>query len=131
MAEYETIYVLKPDLSEASVETLREKFVRQVEENGGRLKAHEVWGRRRLAYPISGEREGLYVRMVYEMNADNGPAAALRRLEETLRISEGVLRFLSVKLPPPSRRAPPEKSASPEAETAPSPEKPDRTEAEG
>ncbi len=102
MPIYETLTILHPDLAEARVKEVL-TWMQQLVENGqGKVLQVEEWGMRDLAYRIQKQRRGYYVRLEYEATP-----AALQELERNFRLSEDVLRFLSI-----VRKAPSEKSPS-------------------
>jgi small subunit ribosomal protein S6 len=90
---YETLFVTTPTLTEdderATVETLAEI----VTEGGGTMVANDRMGRRRLAYPIRKHSDGVYMRFLY----DAEPAVP-RELERRIRLSDKILRVLTVRL---------------------------------
>ena len=63
-ANYEALYILKPDLNEDQIKALVERFKGVVEANGTVSEIDE-WGKRRLAYPIQDLMEGYYVLMTF------------------------------------------------------------------
>jgi len=91
MRQYETIYIISPELDSDAVKELVEKFKGVVENNGGQVTEIDEWGKRRLAYPIKDRREGYYVLMNF-----TGEAAAARDLERVYKITNGLLRYLII-----------------------------------
>lgn len=89
MRAYEVVVVVRADLSDQDRSVQIETFKDWITTKGGSVVQIDHWGRRRLAYPISKQRDGYYLLMKAEM-----PANALGELERSLRISESVLRFL-------------------------------------
>jgi small subunit ribosomal protein S6 len=92
LTEYETTLVLTPDLTVDGIERSLER-VRTAVGRGGKLLAINHWGRRKLAYEIAKHSRGIYVHTHYL-----GNGAVVSELERNLRISEDVLRYLTVKL---------------------------------
>jgi small subunit ribosomal protein S6 len=88
---YETIFILRPDLGEASQKEAIKRFEGLVASNGGDLVETEEWGFRELAYRIKGERRGFYVRLDY-----GGVGATMNEVERNLKLADPVLRYLSV-----------------------------------
>jgi small subunit ribosomal protein S6 len=90
---YETIFISPPNMAEDEVE----KVVNDVKEifasRGAEVERIERWGRRRLAYPIKKFDEGWYVLLQVKGNGD-----AVQEVERRLRISEQVIKYLSVRL---------------------------------
>jgi small subunit ribosomal protein S6 len=93
MPFYESIFIARQDATPAQVETLATQFADLVKAQGGKVTKTESWGLRRLAYRINKNRKGHYVLM----NLD-APAPAVHELERNMKISEDVLRFLTVKV---------------------------------
>lgn len=89
---YETMYILRPDLTEEQVEQAVTKYQTQISENGGELLETQHRGKRRLAYPILKYKEGVYIQMNYK-----GGGAQIAPMERAMRLSEEVIRFLTVK----------------------------------
>jgi len=90
--KYETIFVLSTKTyDDAAIETVTEKFKNLITDNGGEIESVDVWGKRRLAYPINYETEGFYVLVNF-----SAPAAFPRELERVYGITDGVLRSIVV-----------------------------------
>ncbi|MFN6131854.1 MAG: 30S ribosomal protein S6 [Synechococcaceae cyanobacterium] len=113
---YETMYILRPDIPEEEVESHVTKYRDLVTESGGEVLDNQMRGKRRLAYPIAKHREGIYVQLNH-----NGEGHHVASLERAMRLSEDVIRYLTVKqdgpLPPP-RTIPVATSESSPAEAA-------------
>lgn len=89
--KYETIFVLDANLSEEEIEALQERFTSLIAESGT-IENVDVWGKRRLAYPIDYKTEGYYVLV----NFTSGPDFP-RELERIYGITEGVIRTIVVR----------------------------------
>ena len=89
-ANYEALYILKPDLTEEQNAALIERFKGIVEANGTVSEVNE-WGKRRLAYPINDLMEGYYVLMTF-----TAAAAIPAELDRIFRITDGVMRSMIV-----------------------------------
>lgn len=89
MRKYELICIIQPDLDETAFKGAVERVQGWVTEAGGSVDKTEVWGRRRLAYPIRKQREGQYVLM----NVTLDPAST-SELERNIRFLESVLRHM-------------------------------------
>jgi small subunit ribosomal protein S6 len=92
MRDYEVAFIAHPDLDEATLEALVEKAKGWVTGTGGQVTNVDVWGRRRLAYPIRKQKEGQYVFLQTQMSA-----AATREIERNMRFNEQILRFLVIR----------------------------------
>jgi small subunit ribosomal protein S6 len=88
---YETIFILRPDLGDSAQKDAIKRFEGLVGSTGGDLVETEEWGSRELAYRIKGERRGFYVRLDY-----GGSGATMNEVERNLKLSDGVLRYMSV-----------------------------------
>ena len=91
MRRYETIFILRPDLGESIQKESIRRFENIVRTNGGETIETDEWGFRELAYHIKGERRGYYVRLDY-----GGNGATMNEIERNLKLSDSVLRYLSV-----------------------------------
>jgi small subunit ribosomal protein S6 len=111
---YETMYILRPDIPEEEVESHLTKYRDLVIEAGAEVLDSQMRGKRRLAYPISKHREGIYVQLNH-----NGDGQQVAALERAMRLSEDVIRYLTVKQdgPLPSPRVPAGSTAEPVATT--------------
>ena len=87
--KYEVLYILDPAQGEEGLNALVEKFKAMVEAEGT-LANIDLWGKRRLAYPINDLTEGYYVLM----NIETNPAFPAE-LERVMKITEGVLRCMT------------------------------------
>jgi small subunit ribosomal protein S6 len=92
---YETIFILRPDLGEAQSKDSIKRFEGIVASGGGELLETDEWGFRELAYRIRNERRGYYVRLDYA-----GDGNVMNELERNLKLSDAVLRYLSVLVDP-------------------------------
>ena len=93
---YELIYVLKPDAPETEVADLHKQVADIVERMGGTIDKTEnaaPWGRRRLAYEIGHHKEGFYV-----LEVITGSAELMKEIDRRLKVTEGLLRHLIVRV---------------------------------
>jgi small subunit ribosomal protein S6 len=91
MRPYELIVIIHPGLDEAAVNQALEKIKGWVTAADGTIENVDAWGKRRLAYAIQKQTEGLY----YLLNVQMNPAANAD-LERNLRILEPVMRFSNI-----------------------------------
>lgn len=91
MPLYESTFIARQDLSRQDVAKLTEGFTALIEQGGGKVVKSEYWGLRSLAYHIDKNRKGHYTMM-----AIDAPAAALKEMERNMRITEEVVRSLTV-----------------------------------
>ena len=92
MNEYELVSVIHPRLNADETTAAIANIQSQIEANGGEMLSTDVWGRRRLAYPINHLLEGTYVLMTFKLPPQSAPI-----VEALLRISEQVIRHLLVR----------------------------------
>lgn len=92
MAQYETMYILRSDLGDELVDQTITKYQTLLKDQGAEEIDTQHRGKRRLAYEINRQREGIYVQMNY-----SAPGTAIAALEKTMRLSEEVIRFLTIK----------------------------------
>lgn len=91
MNKYETIFVLDCALSEEEITALQEKFTSLIAKEG-EIESVDVWGKRRLAYPIDYKTEGYYVLVNFKSSPDFP-----KELERVYGITEGVLRTIVIR----------------------------------
>ena len=105
---YETMYILRPDIAEDEVTNHIDKYNKLLEEFGGTILDSQMRGKRRLAYQIAKHREGIYVQL-----SPQGDGQHIFKIEKAMRLSEDVIRYMTVKQdgPLPTPR-PSSKSAS-------------------
>jgi small subunit ribosomal protein S6 len=91
--EYETIYVLRPDVARDSQEKIAARMGEAVTREGGKLTTIENWGRRQLAYAVKKAKRGVYVYVKYV-----GGGAAVAEVERNLRMLDDVLKYQTVQV---------------------------------
>ena len=89
--EYETIYILKPDIDADGAEKIGSRLAEVVTREAGRLTKVESWGRRRLAYDIGKQRRGVYMYLKYL-----GGGKVVAEIERNLRLADGVIKYQTV-----------------------------------
>jgi small subunit ribosomal protein S6 len=89
---YETMYILRPDLGEELTEQAIAKYQKLLRDQGADPLDTQHRGKRRLAYEIGKYREGIYIQMNYK-----APGNAISVLERAMRLSDDVIRYLTVK----------------------------------
>ncbi len=89
---YETMYILRPDIAEDEVNNHINKYNKLLEELEGKILDSQMRGKRRLAYPIAKHREGIYVQLSHQ-----GDGQHIFKIEKAMRLSEDVIRYLTVK----------------------------------
>ena len=89
---YETMYILRPDIAEDEVTNHIDKYNKLLEEFGGIILDSQMIGKRRLAYQIAKHREGVYVQLSHQ-----GDGQHIFKIEKAMRLSEDVIRYMTVK----------------------------------
>jgi small subunit ribosomal protein S6 len=97
---YEILFIADPNLGEPEVDALAAQVQGFVEKEGGRVSKLEKWGKKRLAYTVGKHREGSYVLLVAE-----GPAPLVKEVERRIRVTDGIFRFLTVRVDDDLRKA--------------------------
>ena len=93
LREYETIFLVKPDLTDDNVDKLKERVRGIVGREGGKVIRFTVWGKKKTAFPIAKQPRAIYVHASYL-----GGTNLVAELERNLRNYDEVTRFLSTKL---------------------------------
>lgn len=93
MRKYETLLLLSPELSTESRKELIDNLGALVTREQGQPLNVDEWGSRELAYPVEKFTRGYYVRLEYA-----GPSPLVAELERIIRITDGILKFMTVKL---------------------------------
>jgi small subunit ribosomal protein S6 len=88
---YELMFIVRPDMVDEDLNKLISTLESTVTTAGGTAKA-EVWGKRRLAYKVSKFNDGIFVVLMIE-----GSGAIIHEVERRLRVTEQVIKFLSVR----------------------------------
>ena len=89
---YETMYILRPDIAEDEVTKHIEKYNKLLEKFGGSILDSQMRGKRRLAYQIAKHREGIYVQLSHQ-----GDGQHISKIEKSMRLSDDVIRYMTVK----------------------------------
>ena len=92
MNHYETLFVVKPTLTDEEIKSQIEKVKAILEKEGAELVATDDMGMRRLAYPVEKHSRGYYTVLLF-----NSKGETIAELERNLRINEDVIKFLTVK----------------------------------
>lgn len=90
MRKYEIMYIVRSDLEEAAVQAVVEKF-QGIMNNGGEVTKHNVMGKRRLAYEINKQRDGVYVLVNFTATPE-----VVKELDRVMRITDEVIRYMIV-----------------------------------
>jgi small subunit ribosomal protein S6 len=90
---YETVFITEPEIANEQVDQLINKIKQVITTNKGAVTGEDRWGRRRLAYPIQGHREGFYTVLTY-----NAEPAVVSGLEHLFNITDTVVRHLTIRV---------------------------------
>lgn len=93
MAFYETTMIIRPDLSNQQAEQIGTRYADLVKEKSGNVIKTENWGLRTLAYRVKKHRKGHYVMLGFDATGE-----VVDELERQLRISDDIIRYLSVRV---------------------------------
>jgi|NOAtaT_7_FD_contig_61_3823086_length_1395_multi_6_in_0_out_0_3 small subunit ribosomal protein S6 len=90
--EYETTFILRPELDEAESNRLLERLKALITDAAGTILIYEDWGKRKLAYPIQKHQFGHYVHINFV-----APASVPGEIERVVGIEDNIVRFLTVR----------------------------------
>ena len=90
---YELMFIVRPDMAEEDLDKLISTLETAVSTSGGTVKSVERMGKRRLAYTVRRFHDGVYVLLTVE-----GSGGLIHELERRLRVTEPVIKFLSVRI---------------------------------
>lgn len=107
MRIYEVIFILKPELPEEEIDQVIELVKNTITSDGGTIDKVDKWGKRKLAYRVQRNTEGYYVLIQYSLE---GKAAVAKEVERRLRVSDPVIKFLTVRIDEDLKRAEKEKA---------------------
>lgn len=91
MNKYESVVIINPNVDEAGLKALEEKFTGLINENG-KVESVENMGKKKLAYEIKKFKEGTYMLFNFESNPDS-----IKELERVYRITDDVIKFIVVR----------------------------------
>ena len=89
MRSYELMFIVHPDVEESAFNELVEKVNGWIKDSGGEVEKVDLWGKRKMAYPIQKQNEGQYVLMNTQLDPN-----FCSELEHNLGLQETVMRFL-------------------------------------
>jgi small subunit ribosomal protein S6 len=90
---YEVMFIVRPDVADEEVDKLVAGFTTTITSGGGAVKSVEKMGRRKLAYMVRKFNDGNYVLLTIEANG-----AGVLELERRLRVTEQVIKFITVRI---------------------------------
>ncbi len=106
---YEAMYIVDPETEDEKLEPIIEKYKKIVTDMGGTVGETGKWdqGRRRMAYAIRGQREGLYILMNFESDTE-----VPKELDRVFKISDEIFRHIIVRYEEPKERPTRKKKAA-------------------
>ncbi|MFH0948584.1 MAG: 30S ribosomal protein S6 [Elusimicrobiota bacterium] len=114
MSNYETVFILKPTLSNEKVEEALGKVKGIITSGGGTIILSDSWGKRRLAYPVKKNKEGIYY--LLQFSADGKVVGVL---ESFFRTSDEIIKYITLKVEKSSKKkTEPKKEEKPEIAVA-------------
>ena len=90
MNKYESIIIVNPNVDEAGLKALEEKFTGLINENG-KVESVENMGKKKLAYPVKKNAEGYYIVFYFTANP-----SLIAELERNYRITDDVIKFMTI-----------------------------------
>ena len=91
MRTYEALFIIRPEVSDENIQTMAKTVEKMITDSGGSIVRSEIWGKRRLAYEVQKLAEGIYILIRFE-----APAAFIGKLENHFRLTEEIIRYLTV-----------------------------------
>ena len=91
MNKYESIIIINPNCTEEAVKALESRFTGLINENG-KVESVEHMGKKKLAYEVQKNKEGIYMVFNFEANPDS-----IEELQRNYRITDDILKFMTVK----------------------------------
>ncbi len=93
MELYESLFIIRPSLTDPDTAALIDKMKGVAEKSGATLLKQENWGRKKLAYEVKRERKGTYVYFYFK-----APGSVVGELERAYRLEDSIIKFLTVRL---------------------------------
>ncbi len=91
MSQYETIFIINPELDESETEGVIEGVKTAIESGGGKLLKVDPWGKKKLAYPVKQHSDGYYVLLVFESSPE-----FVGQLNGHYRVTERIIKHIVV-----------------------------------
>ncbi|HZT68718.1 MAG TPA: 30S ribosomal protein S6 [Terriglobia bacterium] len=114
MAKYELMFITRTDVPEEEIDKLIAQMESVVSGAGGKTEKIDKMGRRRLAYRVKKQREGFYVLFAFEGNGDT-----VREFERRLKVTDAVIKYLTVRVDDRARAAAEARGSSPQPAAEP------------
>lgn len=91
MAFYESVFIIRQDISSADVDKITDDFTKIVEDSNDEVVKTEYWGLRSLAYKIGNNKKGHYVFMGLKTDC-----SVITEMERKMKLSENIIRFINI-----------------------------------
>lgn len=92
MNKYESVIIVNPNVDEEGIKALENKFT-DIINNDGKLEKIDNLGKRKLAYEVKKNNEGIYLVLTFEANAD-----LIEELQRNYRITDEVIKFIVIRI---------------------------------
>ncbi|MDR0965635.1 MAG: 30S ribosomal protein S6 [Myxococcales bacterium] len=93
LREYETLFLVKPDVTDETVEKIKERIKTTVAKDGGKVIKFTHWGKKKTAFPVEKQARALFIHVDYL-----GGAKVVAEVERNLSIVEDVTKFITTKI---------------------------------
>ena len=93
MREYETLYILHPEIAEEAMNQVNERLQDVLNRQGAKVLRCAIWGKKKLAFEVQKNPKGVYVQMTYLSQPE-----VIREFERNLRMLEAVMRYQTIKV---------------------------------
>ncbi len=93
MREYETLYIVRPDLADENLAQLNERLTGVLAREGAKILRLDVWGKKKLAFEVKKNPKGIYFHLKYL-----SPPHVVAEFERNLRMIEPVIRYQTIKV---------------------------------
>jgi small subunit ribosomal protein S6 len=93
LREYETVFLVKPDLTDENVDKVKDKVRGIVNRDGGKFLRFTIWGKKKVMYPVAKQPRAIFIHAHYL-----GPTKLVAEIERNLRNLDEVSRFMSKRL---------------------------------
>jgi small subunit ribosomal protein S6 len=93
MREYETLYILRPELADDAIVKLNERLTGVLDREGAKILRLDVWGKKKLAYEVKKNPKGVYIHLSYLSNPN-----VVSEFERNLRMLEPVIKFQTIRI---------------------------------
>ena len=94
LKQYETTFIVNVQLEGEQIDATIDKYTKFIENNGGKVKSIDRWGKHRLAYEIAKKQYGYYVYIRFE-----AVGSIIHELEREFKLDDSILRYLTVLVP--------------------------------